>query len=109
EAIRAFRAAQQLDPLCAICWWGEALTWGPNINLAMDKPAGEAAYRAIQQALDRRGHASERERALIESLSGRYAEQAPEERAHLDRAYSGAMARLAETYPDDLDIKVLYA
>ena len=28
EAIRAFREAQRLDPQCAMCWWGEALSWG---------------------------------------------------------------------------------
>src|SRR5690606_16669842 len=33
EAIRSFRAAQQLDPSCAMCFWGEALATGPNINV----------------------------------------------------------------------------
>jgi hypothetical protein len=37
EAIRAFRAAQRLDPQCAMCYWGEALALGPNINLPMLK------------------------------------------------------------------------
>jgi hypothetical protein len=43
EAVRAFREAQRLDPDCAMCWWGEALAWGPNINLPMDMPSGRAA------------------------------------------------------------------
>src|SRR5690606_33088362 len=43
EAIRSFREAQRLDPSCAMCFWGEALAWGPNINLPMDAPSGEAA------------------------------------------------------------------
>ena len=30
EAIRSFRAAQKLDPTCAMCFWGEALATGPN-------------------------------------------------------------------------------
>ena len=33
EAIRSFRAAQKLDPDCAMCFWGEALATGPNINV----------------------------------------------------------------------------
>lgn len=33
EAIRSFRAAQKLDPSCAMCFWGEALVTGPNINV----------------------------------------------------------------------------
>ena len=35
-AIAAFREAQRLDPGCAMCWWGEALAHGPNINAPMD-------------------------------------------------------------------------
>src|SRR5262249_50211759 len=35
EAQRAFRKAQKLDPSCAMCFWGEALVLGPNINLPM--------------------------------------------------------------------------
>ena len=33
ESVRSFRAAQTLDPNCAICFWGEALATGPNINV----------------------------------------------------------------------------
>lgn len=33
ESIRSFRAAQKLDPECAMCFWGEALATGPNINV----------------------------------------------------------------------------
>ena len=28
ESIRSFRAAQKLDPECAMCFWGEALATG---------------------------------------------------------------------------------
>jgi hypothetical protein len=43
EAVRAFREAQRLDPDCAMCWWGEGLAFGPNINLPMDSASGVAA------------------------------------------------------------------
>jgi hypothetical protein len=50
EAARAFRAAQQADPDCAMCHWGEALVLGPNINAPMfpdaAAPAAAAAARA---------------------------------------------------------------
>src|SRR5262245_62063925 len=39
EAQRAFRKAQKLDPTCAMCFWGEALVLGPNINLPMQDDA----------------------------------------------------------------------
>lgn len=109
EAIRAFREAQRLDPDCAMCWWGEALAWGPNINLPMDQPSGLAAYAALQQALARREHATEREQALIDTLAVRYEAEPPENRAHLDQVYADAMAKVNGAYPDDHEIAVLYA
>ncbi|MBT8489211.1 MAG: hypothetical protein KJO65_10355, partial [Gemmatimonadetes bacterium] len=109
EAVRAFRAAQQLDPNCAMCWWGEGLAFGPNINLAMDGESALAAYAATRGALDRVNHASEKEGAMIEALAVRYAAGAPEERTHLDRAYAEAMGELAQDYPSDPEIRVLHA
>ena len=35
-AERAFLKATQLDPQCALCWWGAALVLGPHVNAAMD-------------------------------------------------------------------------
>ena len=39
ESVRSFKAAQRLDPNCAICFWGEALARGPNINVTSDGKA----------------------------------------------------------------------
>lgn len=109
ESVRAFREAQRLDPKCAICWWGEALAWGPNINLAMDAPSGLAAFAAMQGAVARREHGSETEQGLIDTLTVRYVPEPPDDRAHLDQAYVDAMGALAAKYPDDPEIAVLYA
>jgi tetratricopeptide (TPR) repeat protein len=109
EAIRALREAQRLDPECAMCWWAEALAWGPNINLPMDQPSAEAAFAAIQGALARRSHASPKEQELVDALARRYSADAPDSRAHLDQAYADAMAELVVRHPEDLDIAVLYA
>jgi hypothetical protein len=43
EALRAFQAAQRLDPDCAMCFWGEALVLGPNINAPMPPEANAPA------------------------------------------------------------------
>jgi tetratricopeptide (TPR) repeat protein len=109
EAIRAFGEAQRLDPQCAMCFWGEAMAWGPNINLPMDAPSGVAAYEALQRAVAVKYHASPREQALIEALSTRYVADAPADRAHLDRAYAEAMAEVDRRFPGDLDVQTLYA
>ena len=110
EAVYSFREAQRLDPDCAMCWWGEALAWGPNINLPMDSAAGAAAWKAVQEARARAEGESPKEQALIDALSRRYREvPRPDDRAGLDSAYAEAMGRLAERYPADDDVRVLYA
>ena len=65
EAQRAFRKAQKLDPECAMCFWGEALVLGPNINLPMQEDAVAPAYAAAQKAKALAGKATPREQALI--------------------------------------------
>ena len=51
EAQRAFRKAQKLDPDCAMCFWGEALVLGPNINLPMQEDAAAPALAAAEKEL----------------------------------------------------------
>ena len=76
EAQRAFRKAQKLDPECAMCFWGEALVLGPNINLPMQDEAVRPAFAAAEKAQALSGKATPREQALIEALSTRYATDA---------------------------------
>ena len=82
ESIRSFRAAQKLDPSCAMCFWGEALATGPNINVTskgkviMSAAEREAAFAALQQALALKANATPREQAYIEALATRYNGQA---------------------------------
>src|SRR5262245_10478769 len=109
EAQRAFRKAERLDPDCAMCFWGEALVLGPNINLPMQEDAVAPAYAAAARARALSAKASPREQALIEALATRYIQDAKAERAPLDAAYAAAMAKVAAAYPDDNDIAVLYA
>jgi tetratricopeptide (TPR) repeat protein len=109
EAQRAFRKARQLDPDCAMCFWGEAYVLGPNINVPMDEKAVAPAFAAAQNARALASRATPREQALIEAIAARYAEDPKAERAKLDLAYSGAMARAAERFPDDVDIAAIYA
>ncbi len=109
EAIRAFREAQRLDPACAMCFWGEAYAWGPNINAAMDSSAGVAAHAAAQRALSLASGANPVERALIRAIAARYSAVPPADRAGLDSAYAVAMADAAARHPDDADVLTLYA
>ena len=109
EAIRSFTRAAELDPTCAMCYWGIALAYGPNVNAPMDSASGVAAYAAVQKAMTLRSHAPEPERHNIEAVAPRYEAVPPTERARLHTAFSRAMNRVVNTYPDDLDAATLYA
>src|SRR6516162_5547276 len=109
EAQRAFRKAQKLDPSCAMCFWGEALVLGPNINLPMQENAVGPAFAAVQRALALSTNANPREQALIVALATRYTQEPKADRAPLDAAYAAAMGKLAADFPDDNEIALLYA
>lgn len=109
ESVRSFQRAQELDPECAMCWWGEALALGPNINMPMDPASAEPAWRALQRARELAPRAEAANRALIEALAVRYAASPPEDRSELDRAYAEAMAAVVESQPEHADAAVLYA
>ena len=108
EAQRAFRMAQKLDPDCAMCFWGEALVLGPNINLPMPEDAVAPAYAAAQRAKALAGKASPREQALIGALAARYTGDPKAARAPFDAAYAAEMAKVAAQFSDD-EIATLYA
>jgi tetratricopeptide (TPR) repeat protein len=109
EAARAFRAAQRLDPDCAMCALGEALVLGPNINAPMDAEAVEPAMAAVLKAQQNAWSASPREQALIEAIAQRYSSDPKAERAALDAAYAAAVGAAAARFPEDDNIQVLYA
>lgn len=109
EAIRAFDEAARLDSACAMCYWGAALSYGPNINVPMDSASGVAAYQALRRAMRAASNVTPRERALIGALATRYVPVPSADRAPLDSAYSRAMRDVASRYPDDQDARTLYA
>jgi tetratricopeptide (TPR) repeat protein len=92
-----------------MCFWGEALVLGPNINMPMVEEAVAPAFAATQRARALAAKASPHEQALIAALSKRYAENPKADRAELDAAYAAAMAQAAAQFPEDNEIAVLYA
>jgi hypothetical protein len=108
EAWRAFKKARELDPGCAMCFWGEAFVLGANINAPMADGAQQPAFVALTNAKARAAGASPRERALIDALATRYAEPGADT-ADLAEAYADAMAAVHARLPDDQDIAVLFA
>jgi tetratricopeptide (TPR) repeat protein len=115
ESIRSFRAAQTLDPDCAMCFWGEALATGPNINVTnngkavMTSEDRAAARAAIDHALTLIDGVTQKERSWILALDNRYDGQSETPRDPLDHAWADALAEMVDVYPDDMTVASVYA
>lgn len=110
EAIRSFQRAAQLDPQCAMAWWGVALACGPHVNFPMMTPErSKQAWEALQKAQALATHASPVEQTLIDALAKRYAADPPADRRPLDEAYASAMRDVWRAHRGDADIGALYA
>ena len=108
-AERSFLKAVELDPQCAMCWWGAALVLGPHVNAGMDPANNAAAWQRLQAARSMAHLAKPWEQAFITALSARYAEHPAADRKPLDQAYADAMAKLMLALPAQLDAATLYA
>ncbi len=113
ESTRSFAKATELDPSCAICYWGVALTVGPNYNLPMmAEPRAKVTWEAIGQAEKYSSEASPAEQALIAAVSKRYDGPKaldPSNEMPVLTAYASAMKAVAKKFPNDLDVQTLYA
>jgi tetratricopeptide (TPR) repeat protein len=115
ESIRSFRAGQTLDPDCAMCYWGEALALGPNINVTsngkvvMSDDERVAAYAAIQKAVALKDNVSPAEQDYIDALALRYNGDPSTAREPLDDAWVNAMRDVHQKYPDDDDAASIFA
>ena len=108
-AERSFLKATEIDPECAMCWWGAALVLGPHVNSGMEPANNAKAWSRAQRAKVLAPKASEREQAFIDALGARYAEVPPADRRPLDEAYAEATGKLAAARPDDLDAATMHA
>ncbi len=128
EAARSFTRATELDPRCAMAWWGIAYAQGPNYNSSHMNDAREATgWLAIQRALAELDNETPIEHALVTASAKRYSEpfvaderlseeenkkaQAAANQAKRKRKadFADAMAEVWSNHPTDPDIGTLYA
>lgn len=113
EATRSFARAAELDPKCASCFWGVALTLGPNYNMPlMAEPRARAGWEALGKAQANAAAATPVEQALIAALAKRFDGPRPldpSNSAPLLAAYVTAMEDVARRFPDDMDVQTMLA
>ncbi|WP_342249494.1 hypothetical protein [Sphingomonas sp. OTU376] len=113
EAARSFARAAEADPKCGICYWGVALTLGPNYNMPMmAEGRARVAWDALKKAEALAPSATPANRALILALAKRYTGPQPVDptnSAPLLAAFGDAMRDAARAFPKDDDILTLFA
>jgi tetratricopeptide (TPR) repeat protein len=113
ESTRSFAKAALLDPQCAMCFWGVALTVGPNYNLPMMAASRAAVARdALNQASALASRTTQVEQALIAALGARYPDAKPldpSNEAPFLIGYARRMQDTASQFPNDSDVQTLTA
>ncbi|MGB0767341.1 MAG: tetratricopeptide repeat protein [Phycisphaeraceae bacterium] len=120
EAVRSFTKATEIDPTCAMAWWGIAYAQGPNYNASNLNPARRAAaWDAIQRAIAELDRETPAEQALVRATALRTVEPAVFDRLEGEAkklapkqakaAFAKAMAKVWADHPDDADLGTLYA
>lgn len=110
EALLSFQRASELDPDCAMAYWGIALAVGPNYNdPEPDANREKMAWDALQHGLALASHAAPAEQDYLRALATRYTNEPKPDVEQFARFYKIAMGELVKKYPDDLDAAVLYA
>ena len=110
EALRSFQHAAEIDPQCAMAYWGIALAVGPNYNdPEPDMNREKMAWDAVQHGLQLASGGPPEERAYLEALATRYSIEPKPDLKQLGTFYKNAMGELSKKYPDDLDAATLYA
>lgn len=106
-AVSAMKEAVRLDPACAMCLWGQALTDGPTINYGKDAKERAELLVVAKRARDLVAKTgSAKERLLTEALVRRYQ---PGDTKNDDIAYAKAMRDAAARLPEDNEVAVLAA
>ena len=107
ETKQALAKAAALDPTCAMCAWGEALSLGATLNTQATPAETATALAIADRAAKLVKPGDERAAALIAALQLRYRPVVPPEGR--EQAFGRAMDAVARRYPADDAVATLTA
>ncbi len=108
DAIDAFRAAQKADPLFALAYWGEAMSFSQPLWFYEEVPQGRAALAKLAPTPDARVAKAKtpREQGFMRAVEALFG---PGDQGARHKAYSAVMAKLAADHPADDEVQTFYA
>jgi tetratricopeptide (TPR) repeat protein len=109
EAQKEFQQIAAKDPNCAMAHWGLAMSlWHQLWNQPDDKVIHDGQDE-VHQANTTDGPTSPREKAYIAAMAAFYSTSKKLNHEARAKAYSDAMKKVYESYPDDHEAAVFYA
>jgi tetratricopeptide (TPR) repeat protein len=107
EAKKEFIQIGKDDPHCGMAHWGVAMSlWHQLWN----QPDAKVISRGLEEARKaKKGKPTPRERAYIAAITAFYSNSGKLDNDARAKAYSDAMKKVYETYPDDHEAAVFYA
>jgi len=108
DAEEQFTEVTKKDPGCAMAHWGVAMSLFHEIWERPEDTTLKRGHEEIEKA-QAVGAKTERERAYIEALAVFYGDTSKQNYLRQASAYSDAMARVYQRYPDDLEAGAFYA
>ena len=109
EAKRSFTASLQVDPQCAIGYWGLAITGLGNMLVSPPPPKALADSHALLQKAFDVGAGSQRERDYMSALQTLFTHADTRDHRSRSLAYEKAMEALYLRYPQDQEAALFYA
>ncbi len=109
EAAVAFQKAEQIDPQFALAYWGEAMSHNHPLWAEVDVPGAKAALEKLAATNEERvaKAATEKEKSYMAAVNLLF--YVPGDKLARDTAYSQALAKMYERWPEDHEVDIFYA
>ncbi|HXO33581.1 MAG TPA: hypothetical protein VN901_14620 [Candidatus Acidoferrales bacterium] len=109
EAEKEFTRIAVDDPHCAMAHWGIAMSLWHQLWNNPDAQVVQRGLDEVHEARTTDGPATPREKAYIAAIAAFYSDSKKLNHEARAQAYSVAMKKVYESYPDDHEATVLYA
>ncbi len=109
ETIKAFTKVLELDPNCAMAYWGVAISQRPNPLVPPFTPASlKTGLEAAQKGLAT-DSLTQREKDWLKAIEAFFKDHETKDQPTRTRLYTAAMQGVYERYPQDTEAAVFYA
>ncbi|MEY2394708.1 MAG: hypothetical protein QOF94_1053 [Acidobacteriaceae bacterium] len=109
EAEKEFQQIAVEDPNCAIAHWGVAMSLWHQLWNHPDAKVNQRGRDEVHEAKTTDGPTTAREKAYIAAIAAFYVDSKKLNHEARAKAYSAAMKKVYESYPDDHEAAVFYA